>query len=132
MNVENATVAIDQQMKGTATLSCTVLKNQCRTVVMFFRNGSPVKTDNEKFSRSDWVSLNGLKLNSRLTISGVDPEDIGGYECRVYANYTTLLPIATQELYVFTTTTSPPPHPPPTGMCKLLKRGGWVCRCVEG
>ena len=112
VNTTDAIVSFDRQAEGrVATLSCSVLKNQCRTVVMFSKEGLPVKLDNSRYTQYDRVSHDSLV--SFLIIRGVGPEDIGRYQCLLYANYSTLLPVATQGLEVLSLSGSPPP--PSTG-----------------
>jgi hypothetical protein len=126
VNTTDAIVSFDRQAEGrVATLSCSVLKNQCRTVVMFSKDGFPVKLDNSRYTQYDRVSHDSLV--SFLIIRGVGPEDIGRYQCLLYANYSTLLPVATQGLEVLSLSGSPPPQPttPSTG-------GSTPLECTNG
>jgi hypothetical protein len=126
VNATDAVVSFDRQTEGRlATLSCSVLKNQCRTVVMFSKEGSPVNLDNSRYTRYDRVFHDSLV--SFLIIRGVGPEDIGHYECLLYANYSTLIPVATQGLEVLSLSGSPPPQPttPSTG-------GSTPLECTNG
>ena len=72
---------------------------------MFFKDGAPViQTDNERFTQFNKVSRDNLY--SHLIIKGVGPGDVGRYECIVYANYSRLLQVASQELYLYSSSTA--------------------------
>ena len=103
--VQNATVV--RGSGSTAAISCSVHTTHCRTVVKFFKDGREIQDTEKEFARVGDIPRGNDTFTHYLIISDVSDEVEGRYICRVYANYTTLVPVSEQELFVHS-------FPPPT------------------
>ena len=99
VDAENST--IQQGGGGSAILSCTVRTNQCRTLLQFFADGIKIGENDVRFTKVVVSLDDGDELRGYLIISDVQEEDLNRrYQCMVYANYTTMIPVRSQDLYL--------------------------------
>ena len=102
---ENSTAVVTEG--ETATLLCTVRTNQCRALVQFFSDGNKLEGDDGRFNPIVVSSDNGQVLHGYLIIKDVRQEDVGRhYQCVTYANYSTMIPVGSKDLFLKSSTTS--------------------------
>ena len=109
VDAKNSTI-----QQGRAILSCTVHTNQCRTLLQFFADGVKIEENDERFKRVLVPQNDRDELCGYLIINDVQEEDLNKrYQCMVYANYTTEIPVRSQDLYLIHS-------PPSTGIIRLI------------
>lgn len=100
VSTENGTA--DHQ-KGGASLGCIIHSSTNRTVVKFFKNGVEVQEDSAKFTLAPLLPKGNKTFENYLLVKRVDKGDEGCYECRIYINYTELIQVSTQDVYLVST-----------------------------
>ena len=98
VNVTNATVV--RGSGGTTTIACNVHSSHCQTAVKFFKNGVEIQEDEQKYTTVLHVPKANQTFGNYLIVDNVADEDEGCYLCRVYANYSQLVPVAEHEVFI--------------------------------